>query len=124
MKHDPAQLFICRAEHPLMLHGLWTPIACQRSRQSLQGISFSLKEGRLRKQEEKTNEGEEKEEASSGHNILWEMLDSDLLELFVIYAFSVFLQEIIEVESENVFKLAANALQVGVRKACTSDCCI
>lgn len=42
----------------------------------------------------------------------------------MIFAFSVFLQEIIEVESENVFKLAANALQVSVMKACMSVCCV
>lgn len=93
MKHDPAQLFICRAEHLLMIHSLWTPIACQNSRQSPQGISFSLKEDSLRKQEEKTNEGEE-EEVILGHNILWEMLDSDLLELFVSFAFSVFYRKL------------------------------
>lgn len=69
MKHDSAQLFICRAEHLLMIHSLWTLIACQLSRQSLQGISFSLKEDSLRKQEEKTNKREE-EEAILGHDIL------------------------------------------------------
>lgn len=70
MKHYSAQLVICLAEHLLMIHSLWTLIACQLSRQCLQGISFSLKEDSLRKQEEKTNEGEEEEEAILGHDIL------------------------------------------------------
>lgn len=72
MKRDSAQLFICLAEHLVMIHSLWTLIACQLSRQSLQGNGFSLKEDSLKKQEEKTNEGEEEEEEEAilGQNIL------------------------------------------------------
>lgn len=69
MKHDSAQLVICLAERLLMIHSLWTLIACQLSRQSLQGIGFSLKEDSLRKQEEKTHERQE-EEAILEHDVL------------------------------------------------------
>lgn len=53
MKHDSAQLLICLAEHLLMIHSLWTLIACQLSRRSLQGISFSEKTAGQKKQRKK-----------------------------------------------------------------------
>lgn len=118
MKHDSAQLLICLAEHLLMIHSLWTLTACQLSRHSLQGISFS----------EKTAEKNNKRRRRRGHLRAWYFVGDAGLESSVAvhdlcYSCIFFLQEIIEVESENVFKLAANALQVSVKNACSSVCC-
>lgn len=123
MKHESAQLLICLAEHPLMIHSRWTLIACQLSRQPA-GYRFLT----WRRQSEKTG-GKIKwrRVGRRGHLRAWCSAGKAGLGSPVavceLRIFRFFLQEIIEVESENVFKLAANALQVSVMSTCTSICC-